>query len=79
MGDFVVMSCEEVEEVKGNSDTEMENGEFEGKRKKKQESCVYGEVVKWERWMALRVLLIEADDSTRQIIAALLKKCNYNG
>ncbi|PPD84379.1 hypothetical protein GOBAR_DD18694 [Gossypium barbadense] len=50
MGDFVVMSCEEVKEVK---------------------------VVKWERWMALRVLLIEADDSTRQIIAALLKKCNY--
>ncbi|MBA0862295.1 hypothetical protein Goshw_006854 [Gossypium schwendimanii] len=59
----------------------MENGEFEGIKKKKkkqqQESCVYGEVVKWERWMALRVLLIEADDSTRQIIAALLKKCNY--
>ncbi|MFQ6638043.1 hypothetical protein Gotur_013733 [Gossypium turneri] len=81
MGDFVVMSCEEVKEVKGNSDTEMENGEFEGIKKKKkkqqQESCVYGEVVKWERWMALRVLLIEADDSTRQIIAALLKKCNY--
>ncbi|KAG8476392.1 hypothetical protein CXB51_033234 [Gossypium anomalum] len=75
------MSCEEVKEVKGNSDTEMENGEFEGIKKKKkkqqQESCVYGEVVKWERWMALRVLLIEADDSTRQIIAALLKKCNY--
>ncbi|KAB2001034.1 hypothetical protein ES319_D12G272800v1 [Gossypium barbadense] len=81
MGDFVVMSCEEVKEVKGNSDTEMENGEFEGinkkKKKQQQESCVYGEVVKWERWMALRVLLIEADDSTRQIIAALLKKCNY--
>ncbi|KAL1137094.1 hypothetical protein V6Z11_A12G283900 [Gossypium hirsutum] len=81
MGDFVVMSCEEVKEVKGNSDTEMESGEFEGikkkKRKQQQESCVYGEVVKWERWMALRVLLIEADDSTRQIIAALLKKCNY--
>ncbi|TYJ06923.1 hypothetical protein E1A91_A12G267900v1 [Gossypium mustelinum] len=81
MGDFVVMSCEEVKEVKGNSDTEMESGELEGikkkKRKQQQESCVYGEVVKWERWMALRVLLIEADDSTRQIIAALLKKCNY--
>ncbi|KAI3471267.1 hypothetical protein Pfo_027930 [Paulownia fortunei] len=37
-------------------------------------------VVKWERFlpkMAVRVLLVEADDSTRQIIAALLRKCSY--
>ncbi|KAK4745438.1 hypothetical protein SAY87_011750 [Trapa incisa] len=37
-------------------------------------------VVKWERFlprMVLRVLLVEADDSTRQIIAALLRKCSY--
>ncbi|KAK7836927.1 two-component response regulator-like aprr5 [Quercus suber] len=27
--------------------------------------------------MALRILLVEADDSTRQIIAALLRKCGY--
>ncbi|CAN1228261.1 Two-component response regulator-like APRR5 [Linum grandiflorum] len=27
--------------------------------------------------MAFRVLLVEADDSTRQIIAALLRKCSY--
>eukprot|EP00262_Sarcandra_glabra_P011689 TRINITY_DN2860_c0_g5_i1.p1 TRINITY_DN2860_c0_g5~~TRINITY_DN2860_c0_g5_i1.p1 ORF type:complete len:716 (-),score=142.02 TRINITY_DN2860_c0_g5_i1:468-2615(-) len=27
--------------------------------------------------MVLRVLLVESDDSTRQIIAALLRKCNY--
>ncbi|KAI4384877.1 hypothetical protein MLD38_002971 [Melastoma candidum] len=36
--------------------------------------------VKWERFlprMVLRVLLVEADDSTRQIIAALLRKCSY--
>ncbi|KAG6725720.1 hypothetical protein I3842_02G045500 [Carya illinoinensis] len=33
-----------------------------------------GEVVRWER---LRVLLVEPDDSTRQIIAALLRKCSY--
>ncbi|KAE7999284.1 hypothetical protein FH972_003732 [Carpinus fangiana] len=32
------------------------------------------EVVRWER---LRVLLVEADYSTRQIIAALLRKCSY--
>ncbi|XP_075494125.1 two-component response regulator-like APRR5 isoform X2 [Primulina tabacum] len=37
-------------------------------------------VVGWERFlpkMAVRVLLVEADDSTRQIIAALLRTCGY--
>lgn len=37
-------------------------------------------IVRWERFlpkMVLRVLLVEADDSTRQIIAALLRKCSY--
>ncbi|PON78913.1 Two-component response regulator-like [Parasponia andersonii] len=28
-------------------------------------------------WMVLRVLLVEADDSTRQIVTALLRKCGY--
>ncbi|KAG8390458.1 hypothetical protein BUALT_Bualt01G0085400 [Buddleja alternifolia] len=39
-------------------------------------------VVRWERFlpkMAVRVLLVEADDSTRQIISALLRKCSYRG
>jgi hypothetical protein len=27
----------------------------------------------------LRVLLVEADDSTRHIISALLRKCGYKG
>ncbi|XP_017442379.1 two-component response regulator-like APRR3 isoform X2 [Vigna angularis] len=38
------------------------------------------EGVQWERFlprMVLRVLLVEADHSTRQIIAALLRKCSY--
>ncbi|XVF12761.1 hypothetical protein REPUB_Repub08aG0147300 [Reevesia pubescens] len=81
----VVVSSEEVEEVKTESETEKENGEFEGnnKRRKKMKpgsSATSGEVVNWERFlprMALRVLLVEADDSTRQIIAALLRKCSY--
>ena len=37
---------------------------------------------KWENLLpktVLRVLLVEADDSTRQIIGALLRKCNYKG
>ncbi|GFP93704.1 two-component response regulator-like aprr5 [Phtheirospermum japonicum] len=39
-----------------------------------------GSVVQWERFspnMAMRVLLVEADDSTRQIVGALLRKCSY--
>ncbi|RDY07130.1 Two-component response regulator-like APRR5 [Mucuna pruriens] len=38
------------------------------------------EVVRWERFlprMVLTVLLVEADHATRQIIAALLRKCSY--
>ncbi|XP_022722776.1 two-component response regulator-like APRR5 [Durio zibethinus] len=78
----VVASSEEVEEVKTESETEKENGEFEGnkRRKKNPGSSSSGEAVKWERFfprMPLRVLLVEADDSTRQIIAALLRKCSY--
>ncbi|XP_031383660.1 two-component response regulator-like APRR5 isoform X1 [Punica granatum] len=36
--------------------------------------------VKWERFMprmVMRVLLVEPDDSTRQVVAALLRKCGY--
>lgn len=39
-------------------------------------------VGRWERFLprlSLRVLLVEGDDSTRQIVAALLKRCNYKG
>ncbi|EPS60280.1 hypothetical protein M569_14524, partial [Genlisea aurea] len=44
------------------------------------ETGASSEVVRWERFlpdMAVRVLLVEADDSTRHIIAALLRKCGY--
>ncbi|GMJ14987.1 pseudo-response regulator 5 [Hibiscus trionum] len=73
------------------SESEKENGEFgfefEGngnnKRLKTMSSAsfVSGETVNWGSFlptMALRVLLVEADDSTRQIVAALLRKCNYS-
>uniref|UniRef100_A0A803PQG3 Two-component response regulator-like APRR5 n=1 Tax=Cannabis sativa TaxID=3483 RepID=A0A803PQG3_CANSA len=39
-----------------------------------------GAITTWERFlprMMMRVLLVEADDSTRQIITALLRKCSY--
>ncbi|KAJ3690711.1 hypothetical protein LUZ61_019875 [Rhynchospora tenuis] len=38
------------------------------------------EEVNWDRYlphMPVRVLLVEGDDSTRQIISALLRKCSY--
>jgi hypothetical protein len=40
------------------------------------------EDVNWHRYLPhipVRVLLVEGDDSTRQIIAALLRKCSYRG
>lgn len=40
------------------------------------------EDVTWDRYlphMPVRVLLVEGDDSTRQIISALLRKCSYRG
>ncbi|GAB2271880.1 hypothetical protein Dimus_006709 [Dionaea muscipula] len=54
---------------------ELEVGEDEGER-----GNGFEEVVKWEKYlprMVIRVLLVEADCSTRQIIASLLRKCNY--
>ncbi|XVF33079.1 hypothetical protein REPUB_Repub17cG0137300 [Reevesia pubescens] len=52
----------------------------ERKQNKNEEKDGSSEVVRWEKFlprMVLRVLLVEADDSTRQIIAALLRKCSY--
>ncbi|KAK6260485.1 hypothetical protein SCA6_014959 [Theobroma cacao] len=63
-------------------EVEMEVGTA-GERKKKnknEEKDGSSAVVRWERFlprMVLRVLLVEADDSTRQIITALLRKCSY--
>lgn len=54
---------------KEESGTESRGGELKG-------------LMRWEKFlpkMVLRVLLVEADDSTRQIIAALLRKCSYKG
>lgn len=93
MGEVVVSSGEELEvktgseteeEKQSKEETESETGEVKRKRKKKKKE---GEgsnngLVRWERFlprMVLRVLLVEADDSTRQIIAALLRKCSYKG
>jgi len=60
-------------------------GEVAGEKgvmQKQGEQSNNASTVGWERFlprMALRVLLVESDDSTRQIIAALLRKCSYKG
>jgi len=61
---------EKVREEEGSGGTESRGGgEMKG-------------LMRWEKFlpkMVLRVLLVEADDCTRQIITALLRKCNYKG
>lgn len=77
--DEVVVSGEQVMEVETK---EAEKSEESDKMEKEEEDGGSKEVVRWESYlprMALTVLLVEADDSTRQIIAALLRKCNYKG
>lgn len=59
--------------------------EEEKRREEEEEGSGGGELkglMRWEKFlpkMVLKVLLVEADDSTRQIIAALLRKCNFKG
>lgn len=72
MGEAVV-SSDEVMEVELQEEEE---------RAREREGKSSSGVVRWGRFlprMVLRVLLVEADDSTRQIIAALLRKCGYRG
>lgn len=57
-----------------------ESGDGEEEDERKEEKGL--EEVRWEKFlprMPVRVLLVEGDDSTRQIIAALLRKCSYRG
>ncbi|KAL6521016.1 Two-component response regulator-like [Orobanche gracilis] len=45
-----------------------------------QQQTAQGSVVYWERFLHVRsvhVLLVENDDSTRHVVTALLRKCNY--
>ncbi|KAJ8632460.1 hypothetical protein MRB53_025796 [Persea americana] len=61
----------------GEEDLVLEEMEMELEMEK---GCEELSVGRWERFLprlCLRVLLVEGDDSTRQIVAALLKKCNF--
>ena len=67
------------------SSEELEKSEAEKNNRAESSSSLMTKsevMTRWERFlprMMMRVLLVEADDSTRQIIAALLRKCSYRG
>eukprot|EP01018_Ginkgo_biloba_P012239 Gb_04978 [translate_table: standard] len=47
---------------------------------KDRNTGVVERIVRWERFLpqrCLRVLLVEVDDSTRQVVSALLRNCSY--
>ncbi|KAG6436355.1 hypothetical protein SASPL_101251 [Salvia splendens] len=79
MGEVVMSGENEMElQVRETGvETEMERVGEKGRINNKKDAA---ETVRWERFlpkMVVRVLLVEADDSTRQIISALLRKCSY--
>ncbi|KAJ4877539.1 pseudo-response regulator 5 [Raphanus sativus] len=75
------MSDEVFEVTVVEKPAEAAGGKSARRRTRKKEAAEGGDgLVKWERFLpkiALRVLLVEADDSTRHIISALLRKCSY--
>ena len=69
----VVLSSDRVEK----SEAEKANSRAEFSTATKNDAMTI-----WERFlpkMKMRVLLVEADDPTRHIITALLRKCSYRG
>ncbi|KAM3319689.1 two-component response regulator-like APRR5 [Capsicum chacoense] len=78
----VVVSGEGDLEIIGTDDMELQV-ETENKNKEtgaEGAAVASSSILKWERFlpkMVFRVLLVESDDSTRQIVAALLRKCSY--
>ncbi|RRT50213.1 hypothetical protein B296_00048936 [Ensete ventricosum] len=46
----------------------------------KQQQQPLGPIIRWERFLPIRtlkVLLVENDDSNRQVVCALLRNCSY--
>lgn len=67
-----------VEDTNGNANNLLHISQ----QQQQQQQQPLAPVVKWERYLpvrSLKVLLVENDDSTRQIVTALLKNCSYEG
>ncbi|XP_009605296.1 two-component response regulator-like APRR5 [Nicotiana tomentosiformis] len=77
----VVVSSENDMEVIGTDEMELQTETEAGENNKETGvAAASSSIVRWERFlpkMVFRILLVEADDSTRQIITALLRKCSY--
>ncbi|KAJ0228658.1 CCT domain-containing protein [Hirschfeldia incana] len=75
------MSDEVVEVTVVEKAAEADGGKSLRRRMRRKDAAEGGDgLMKWERFLpkiSLGVLLVEADDSTRQIISALLRKCSY--
>ncbi|KAJ8477931.1 hypothetical protein OPV22_021658 [Ensete ventricosum] len=55
---------------------EQQSGGFQ----KQQQQQSPGPIIRWERFLPIRtlkILLVENDDSTRQVVSALLRNCSY--
>nr|XP_009386543.1 PREDICTED: two-component response regulator-like PRR73 isoform X1 [Musa acuminata subsp. malaccensis] len=51
-----------------------------GGLQKQQQQQSPGPIIRWERFLPIRtlkILLVEYDDSTRQVVSALLRNCSY--
>ncbi|XP_071686154.1 two-component response regulator-like APRR5 [Rutidosis leptorrhynchoides] len=70
----------DVPEMMMRKEDKTNDGGVSGRRDSPTITATTNNVVRWEKFlpkMVLRVLLVEADDCTRQIISALLRKCSY--
>ncbi|CAN4085623.1 unnamed protein product [Withania somnifera] len=81
MGEVVVSSEGDLEIIETDDRVLQETeGEAGGNKETGAVTAASSSILKWERFlpkMVFRVLLVESDDSTRQIVAALLRKCSY--
>ncbi|XP_018673787.2 two-component response regulator-like PRR73 isoform X2 [Musa acuminata AAA Group] len=69
-----------LEDLNGNQITDATPLAKQTAGLQKQEQQPPGPIVRWERFLpvrTLKVLLVENDDSTRQVVSALLRNCSY--
>ncbi|URE35561.1 Two-component response regulator-like PRR73 [Musa troglodytarum] len=69
-----------LEDLNGNQITDATPIAKQSAGLQKQEQQPPGPIVRWERFLpvrTLKVLLVENDDSTRQVVSALLRNCSY--
>jgi hypothetical protein len=82
MGHVVITSGEKLVRVEEEEEKKLREEEESGTESRGGGGGEMKGLLRWEKFlpkMVLRVLLVEADDCTRQIITALLRKCNYKG